>query len=109
MGRERCLVSDEQTGALGAVVEPVLVVEVLLPARARLERLAVVQVEHDEAKVRGLVVHMGHVDVALLAADVPELQVERTAAVLRRLDLFRAELDAHRGLVSFQEDVVDVP
>lgn len=67
------LVANEQARTLGAVLETILVVEVLLPARARSKRLAIIQVEHDETKIGRLVVDMGHVDVALLAADVPEL------------------------------------
>jgi hypothetical protein len=82
-----CLISDEQARTLGAVVESILVVEIPLPTSARLKRLAVVQIEHDKAKVRRLVVDMSHVDVALLAANVPELQVERAIRRFGRLNL----------------------
>jgi hypothetical protein len=70
------LVANEQTRTLGAVVEAILVVEVLLPAGARSKRVNIVEIKHDETKVRVLVVDVSHVDVSLLAANVPELQIK---------------------------------
>jgi hypothetical protein len=85
------LVSDEETRTLGAIVQRILLVQIGLPTGAGLERLAAHQVEHDQAEVRVLVVDMGHVDVSLLATDVPELYVE--LLVVPRLDLLRAEFN----------------
>ena len=103
-----CLISDKQARTLRAVVESVLVIEIPLPTSARLKRLAVVQIEHDKTKVRRLVIYMSHVDVALLAAYVPELQVERAIRCFGRLNLLRAELDAYCRFVRLEEDVIDV-
>ena len=51
---------------------------------------------------------MSHVDVALLAANVPELQVEHAVRRFGRLNLLRAEFDAYRRFVRLEEDVIDV-
>ena len=88
---ETYFVSDEQTRTLGAVGQAVFLVEIHLPLAACLERLTICEVEHDETIVGVLVVDMGHVDVALLAADVPELEVE--LVLLLRVELLGAKLD----------------
>ncbi len=102
--RGLCLVSYEHDGYALALVVGQLVLDVAPPVVYHVVASPLVRVVHDQRAHRILVVDLRHRPEALLARNVPQLQVHARLRV--HVHHLQRKVHAHRRLVRAREEVV---